>query len=186
MNENLKAIFGLHPKSMKHHLHLLLFLVLGVVSCAQSIPDVLEKYNDHTVEYITVASLDTLNTPMLLDARELEEFEVSHLDHALWVGYTDFNVETVQEMVPDKTTPLVVYCSLGVRSEEIGKQLKKAGYTNVKNLYGGIFEWKNQGRPVYDQDQQQTEKVHAFSKYWGRFLTNAHKVYTSKTKTNGQ
>jgi len=33
-----------------------------------------------------------------------------------------------------------VYCSLGIRSEVIAKKLKKAGYTNVFNLYGGIFE----------------------------------------------
>lgn len=186
MNENLKAIFGLHPKSMKRHLHLLLFLVLGVVSCAQSIPDVLEKYNDHTVEYITVASLDTLNTPMLLDARELEEFQVSHIKDAVYVGYTDFDIKSTQEKIPDPNTPLVVYCSIGVRSEDIAEQLITAGYTNVKNLYGGIFEWKNQGRPVVDQTQKQTEKVHAFSKYWGRFLTNAEKVYANKSNTHGQ
>ena len=42
-----------------------------------------------------------------------------------------------------KKTPTIVYCTIGARSETIGEKLKKNGFTNVYNLYGGIFEWKN-------------------------------------------
>ena len=53
----------------------------------------------------------------------------------------------------------------------------QAGYSNVKNLYGGIFEWKNEGHPVYDSEGKETEKVHAFSKHWGKLLKEGKKVY---------
>lgn len=118
-----------------------------------------------------------MGTTLVLDAREKEEFQVSHLKDAVWVGYEDFDLDQVMQQVPNKQNPIVVYCSIGVRSEDIGERLKNAGYTNVKNLYGGIFEWKNKGYPVYDEQQQETEKVHAFNTYWGRFLTNADKIY---------
>ena len=71
----------------------------------------------------------------------------------------------------------VVYCSIGVRSEKIGEKLQAAGYTNVKNLYGGIFQWKGEGEKVVDSLGLSTERVHAFSKLWGKLLTNAKKVY---------
>lgn len=74
----------------------------------------------------------------------------------------------------------MVYCSIGVRSEQIGEQLKQVGYSNIKNLYGGIFEWKNTGNTVVDSLDNPTEKVHAFTKTWGKLLRKGNKVYASK------
>jgi len=71
---------------------------------------------------------------------------------------------------------IVVYCSLGIRSEIIGKQLIAEGYTAVYNLYGGIFEWVNKGKAVYNNTQE-TSKVHAYSKSWGSYLLKGTKVY---------
>ena len=163
---------------------LILFLTINFASCAQnSIPKVLEKYNENTVDYISVEALREIDTIVLLDTREREEYMVSHLKNSIWVGYKSFEVDQVLKTVPNLETPIVVYCSVGVRSENIGEKLKKAGFSNIKNLYGGIFAWKNNGFPVYDSQGENTEKVHAFSKYWGSLLTNADKVYTHKTKT---
>ncbi|MEX0288482.1 MAG: rhodanese-like domain-containing protein [Flavobacteriaceae bacterium] len=163
---------------------LTLCIVINFASCAQnSIPNVLEKYNEHTVDYISVKELHETDTIVLLDAREREEYMVSNLKNSVWVGHKTFEVDNVKKTIPNPDTPIVVYCSIGVRSEEIGEKLKKAGFSNVKNLYGGIFAWKNNGFPVYDSQGEDTEKVHAYSKYWGSLLTNADKVYTDKTKT---
>ena len=93
------------------------------------------------------------------------------------MGFRDFDIDRVTRAIPSRDTPLVVYCSIGVRSEKIGEKLKEAGYKKVYNLYGGIFKWKNSGNPVVDSNGEPTEKVHAYSRYWGRFLTNAEKVY---------
>ena len=111
----------------------------------------------------------------------MEEFEGSHLHQAYWVGYKTFEIEKIQKQIPDISSPIVVYCSIGVRSEKIGERLKKAGYSNVRNLYGGIFKWKINGQIVVDSNGEPTERVHAFSKLWGDLLTNAEKVYSSKT-----
>ena len=59
-----------------------------------------------------------------------------------------------------------MYCSLGIRSETVGEKLKAAGYTNVYNLYGGIFEWKNKDFTVLDAEEKETNEVHTFNKYW--------------------
>ncbi|MCE2613210.1 rhodanese-like domain-containing protein [Flavobacteriaceae bacterium D16] len=156
------------------------FLLIGLMaSCPgqQNIEEMLDLYNKESVPYIQVSELAKEGELTLLDTRESEEFKVSHLENAKWVGYDQFDIDLFLSRYPDKNKPLVVYCSIGVRSEDIGEQLLEAGYTNVQNLYGGIFEWKNKGYPVVDTQEEITEKVHAYSKYWGKLLTNAEKVY---------
>ena len=72
---------------------------------------------------------------------------------------------------------IVVYCSIGVRSAKIAQQLKDEGYTNVFNLYGGIFEWKNNNFQVFDLKEKETEKVHVYDKDWAIWLIKGEKVY---------
>lgn len=130
-----------------------------------------------TVPTITVKELGQkdLSKVVLLDSREKKEYEVSHLKNARWVGYDDFKMSRVNGIPKD--SPIVIYCSVGVRSEKIGEKLVAAGYTNVHNLYGSIFEWVNEGYTVYDTAGKPTEKVHAYSKTWGIWLKKGEKVY---------
>jgi rhodanese-related sulfurtransferase len=120
-------------------------------------------------------AVNQFNNYIFLDAREAEEYNVSHILNSRFVGYKKFSLPTLD--VADKKKPIVVYCSIGKRSDEITKKLTEAGFDNVKNLYGGIFEWVNQGHPVYDSQNKQTDSVHAYSKFWGRWLEKGIKVY---------
>ena len=146
-----------------------------------TIEETLARFNNGNVPYISVKELQSLNDFVLLDTREKEEFAVSHIPGASWVGYTTFNMDNALEHLPRKDIPVVVYCSVGVRSENIGKKLQKAGYTKVKNLYGGIFQWKNADNTVVDPKGNPTEKVHAFNQHWGKLLTKGDKIYNAKS-----
>ena len=110
-----------------------------------------------------------------LDARAENEYQVSHIRGATWVGYEEFNLEKVSKQ--NKTDPIVIYCSVGYRSEKIGEKLIEAGFTNVSNLYGGIFEWVNQGNTIVNKKGEKTPNIHAYSKTWGIWLTKGVKVY---------
>ncbi|HHB78887.1 MAG TPA: rhodanese-like domain-containing protein [Saprospiraceae bacterium] len=103
---------------------------------------------------------------LILDAREREEFDVSHLPEAQFAGYKHFDIEDWKDI--DKNTRIVVYCSVGYRSEKIGKKLKKAGFTHVFNLYGGLFEWVNRHHPLAGD----SKKVHTYNKKWSRWVMN--------------
>ncbi|ARS34435.1 rhodanese [Pontibacter actiniarum] len=118
--------------------------------------------------------LQAAEKPLLLDTRQAEEYKVSHLPGARFVDYETFKVAQLADVPHD--TPIVLYCAVGYRSERVGEQLKAAGYTSVQNLYGGIFEWVNQGYPVYSQ-KGKTVKVHAYSRAWGVWLRKGEKVY---------
>jgi rhodanese-related sulfurtransferase len=114
-------------------------------------------------------------TVVLLDTRSQKEFEISHLPQALFIDYESFAMTKLQNI--SREAPIIVYCSVGVRSEHIGEKLQQAGFKNVRNLYGGIFEWKNKGFAVYNHQNVPTDSVHAYNRYWGQWLTKATKVY---------
>lgn len=115
------------------------------------------------------------SSAIFLDAREGREFAVSRIKGADWVGYDDFDLKRLKSIPKDQ--PIIVYCSVGYRSEKVTEKLEAAGYKNVQNLVGGIFEWKNRGFTVVDSLGKKTERVHAFNKVWGRWLKNGIKVY---------
>jgi len=163
---------------MKYILTFSIFLLTFSIHAQKNLSGLLKEMNQETIPYIYVDSLHTISTDViLLDAREKNEYKVSHLKGAKFVGYNKFNLKKTIKSLPDKNAKIVVYCSLGVRSEDIGEQLKNAGYTNVLNLYGGIFEWKNNDYKVYNKKEKETEKVHAFDKNWGIWLLKGTKVY---------
>ncbi len=111
----------------------------------------------------------------ILDTREKEEYQVSHIPGSSWVGYESFAPKRVKAF--EESDTIVVYCSVGYRSEKIGEKLRAMGYKNVYNLYGGIFEWKNEGNTVVDQSGMNTEKVHTYNEDWSVWLEKGEKVY---------
>ncbi len=75
----------------------------------------------------------------LIDVRTVAEYQEGHI-----AGAKNFPLDQVVSKVsaayPDKTTPIIVYCRSGRRSEEAAKELRKAGYTTVYDM-GGIMAW---------------------------------------------
>ena len=155
-----------------------LILLLSYVGFTQdNLDELLKKYNDQGVPYISVEELASPETKaILLDSREPKEYKTSHIRGATCIGYDNFNLDSIKKSYPNKDKKIVVYCSISIRSETIGEKLKKAGYTNVYNLYGGIFEWINQGNTVVDSNGI-TNATHAYDETWGIWLTKGRKVY---------
>ncbi|MCY7420462.1 MAG: rhodanese-like domain-containing protein [Chitinophagaceae bacterium] len=156
------------------------FLLMSANTNAQvqskSFNFVLKTLLSHHVPEISVpAAVKAKDVAVFLDAREPEEYDVSHLPNARFTGYNHFDEKQLNDL--PKNTPIIVYCAVGKRSENISERLIKSGFTHVKNLYGGIFEWVNQGQQVYDSNNQRVNKVHAYSRLWGKFLDRGEKVY---------
>ncbi len=112
---------------------------------------------------------------VILDTRTVEEYEVSHIAGSRLIDYDSFKKADVKDIPKD--AEVIVYCSVGYRSERIGEKLQKLGYANVKNLYGGIFDWKNKGHEVINRVGQPTDSVHTYNFAWSKWLFNGVKVY---------
>lgn len=129
-----------------------------------------------TVPFITSDNLlENYENYTILDSREINEYNISHLKKAIHVGYDNFNMNTTSKKL-SLNTPIVVYCSVGYRSEKIAEKLIKKGY-KVYNLYGGIFDWKNKKNTVINTSNIETNKVHCYNEEWSKWLVNGEKVY---------
>ena len=165
---------------MKRLIILYALMCSGLANCQSvdttAFTTMLSSLLSHTVNEVKVNDIDTANhTIQFIDTRELEEYETSHIKNSIWVGYDDFNLSRLDSI--NKNTPIIVYCSVGYRSEKIGEVLLKNGYTNVSNLYGGIFEWSNQCMPIYDNTKTITTSVHTYNEEWSKWLLYGVKVY---------
>ncbi|SNT16278.1 Rhodanese-related sulfurtransferase [Ekhidna lutea] len=155
----------------------ILLLISTITSCGQkTFDEKMESLYKKTVPLIKADSLKPkLAGVVILDTRSEEEYQVSHINGARFVDYDNFEVGQVSNI--SKDTEVIVYCSVGYRSERVGEKLQKAGYTNVKNLYGGIFGWKNEGFEVVGMNNLPTDSVHVYNRLWGRWLFKGTKVY---------
>jgi len=78
----------------------------------------------------------------VLDVRTKEEFATGHLTNATLIPWTDkdFADRAVKELDPRK--PVLVYCQGGVRSANAAAALAKHGFTDVRDLAGGMLAWQ--------------------------------------------
>ncbi len=111
--------------------------------------------------------------PLILDARTSAEYKVSHIKGAK-LALTISAATRVIGTRP-KTDPIVVYCSVGYRSAELARALQREGYSQVFNLSGSIFQWRNEGRPVFAGDTR-VQKVHPYDRHWGALLNPEYRA----------
>ncbi len=80
----------------------------------------------------------------LVDVREKHEWDEGYIPGAIHVprGYLELDIE---EAVPDKDKPLVLYCAGGVRSVLAADTLKRLGYREPISMAGGFGMWKGLG-----------------------------------------
>jgi molybdopterin/thiamine biosynthesis adenylyltransferase/rhodanese-related sulfurtransferase len=100
-------------------------------------------------EIVEVDARQAQETPgaAWIDVREGDEWQEGHIPGAVHVprGYLESRIETA---VPDKSTPVILYCAAGSRSAFAAKTLIDLGYTNVSSLHGGFTDWKRNGNEI--------------------------------------
>ena len=120
---------------------------------------------------------------LLIDARSVEEFSVSHIKGSKHV-LPDTTVAEFQSRFGDKIAgqDVVFYCAVGVRSSTLATRvagvLKDKGARSVSNMAGGIFAWHNQERPLVDANGA-TQSVHSYDKWWGRLVARPEHSQTT-------
>jgi adenylyltransferase/sulfurtransferase len=83
--------------------------------------------------------LDQGDHPFILDVREPHEYAIVNLGAALIpLGQVP---DRAADLSVSKDEEIIVHCKSGARSQKAALALKAAGFTNVKNLAGGITAW---------------------------------------------
>jgi rhodanese-related sulfurtransferase len=91
------------------------------------------------------ARLDRNERPLLLDVRQDWETRLCRLENALHIPIEEIELR-VDEL--DPSDEIVVYCHQGVRSAAVAEYLRSVGFTDVKNLAGGLDAWARTVEPT--------------------------------------
>lgn len=118
--------------------------------------------------------------PVVLDARSQAEYAVSHLNGSDRIDPDFPGLEKLAGI--SRSQPIVVYCSIGYRSAAVVKQLEQAGFTQVQNLEGSLFQWVNEGHSVF-QGEHLVQGVHPYDPIWGKLLKPQHRTHGHATRT---
>jgi rhodanese-related sulfurtransferase len=88
--------------------------------------------------------------PFVLDVRETAEMAKGKI-----AGSTNIPIRDLPKMIAklpqSKTAPILVYCQVGYRGGIGMTVLRMLGYTNVKNIRGGLDGWEKAGLPVVEK-----------------------------------
>jgi rhodanese-related sulfurtransferase len=87
------------------------------------------------------------NNALVLDVRELTEFETGHIVNAKHIPLAAL-AERMNELKKYKDKPILVNCQRGMRSAKACDILRKEEFTQVHNLQGGIEAWLSAKLPV--------------------------------------
>jgi sulfur-carrier protein adenylyltransferase/sulfurtransferase len=101
----------------------------------------------------------------IVDVREAEEFAAGHIPGAAHVprSYLETRIESV---VPDRSTPVILYCASGNRSAYGARTLQQdLGYENVRSMLGGITLWKDRGYEVQVPRALSAEQRERYSRH---------------------
>ncbi len=82
----------------------------------------------------------------IIDVREVEEWEQGFVPDSLHIGrsYIEMNIEA---FLPERATPIALYCSSEIRSYFAARDLRAMGYEDVAVIRGGFNAWKSAGLP---------------------------------------
>ncbi|HLF68459.1 MAG TPA: molybdopterin-synthase adenylyltransferase MoeB [Gaiellaceae bacterium] len=112
--------------------------------------ELLARVKEEIEEISTIEAherLESSEPPLFVDVREPDEWEEGHIPGAIHV--TRGRLESrIEGLVPDKSRPVAVYCSVGSRSAFAAKALGEMGYEDVVNVAGGFTDWKRNGFEV--------------------------------------
>jgi len=116
---------------------------------------------EQALEEIKAANGDLV----LLDIREPHEHAEVHLEGDVLVPPVEV-AERIDELAPDTSQRLILYCRSGARSARAANLLKEQfGYDNVANVDGGILAWQEAGLPVDEAEGMTAEQRERYSRH---------------------
>lgn len=115
---------------------------------------------------------------LIVDARRLDEFQISHIPQAqhLWFRSTDKEIVDYLKRESESGKPLKVaaYCSVGYRSSILVDRINSLSNSDpelsnvsAQNVQGSIFKWFNEGRPIVDSKGHETKFLHPYNRFFG-------------------
>ena len=110
-------------------------LSLMIVACAPDVPSVTPNQ---------AADLLAESKAVIIDVREIEEWDEQHIKGAMFIPLTQIK-KHIGSLAKYKDSTVIVQCRSGRRSSLAAGTLISAGFSKIYNLEGGILAWNKQG-----------------------------------------
>ena len=88
--------------------------------------------------------------PFILDVRETAEMAKGKIAGSVNIPIRDLP-KMIAKLPDSKTAPILIYCQVGYRGGIGMTVLRMWGYTNVRNIRGGLDGWEKAGLPVVEK-----------------------------------
>ena len=111
--------------------------------------DLVAKARERVVEVEGDSVKRRIAEVTIVDVREADEHSQGVIPGAILLS-RGLLERDIGSLVPDQSTPLVLYCAGGARSALAAATLSDMGYQNVESLRGGFDRWKADGHPWGD------------------------------------
>ncbi len=93
-----------------------------------------------TIPELTPDQVKERTDALLIDVRELDEWEAGHIEGARHVALSDLKQGKIPNDLP-QDQDIILYCLKGIRSMHAAQILRAQGYLNLWNMSGGYEIW---------------------------------------------
>jgi rhodanese-related sulfurtransferase len=128
-----------------------LALASGTVLSADNISSLTHPQTATSAQYLiptvtpqVASDAVTQQHALIVDVRETNEVTAAHIPGAINIPLSQLK-QRLTELDNYKNSEIITQCRTGGRSAEALKILTASGFTNVKNLEGGILAWEKAG-----------------------------------------
>lgn len=125
----------------------IILIVVAVVSGAALLIPALQR-RGAKVSLLQATQLINQPKSIIIDVRDIAEFETGHIKGAKNIPLTELN-NRLSEIEKSKAHPAIIVCATGKRSATAVALLLKAGFTQAVSLEGGLTAWREQGLPTF-------------------------------------
>jgi len=101
---------------------------------------------------------------VLLDIREAEEIASGYIKGTIFLPQGRLEKE-IENLLPDKNVPIVVYCAGGIRSLKAARVMQEKGYKNVFSMAKGIDGWEAAGYEVVSDSELTRDQLTRYSRH---------------------
>ncbi len=101
----------------------------------------------HQLSLFQATQLINQGKAAIIDVRDSYDFSAGHMRDAKNIPAKELP-QRLGELEKLKSKAVIVVCSSGKQSVKAAAQLKKAGFSEVYGLDGGMAAWQAQGMPV--------------------------------------
>ena len=119
-------------------------LVMGICLWLSSALSFAETATTSTVAPKEAATMQANNQAIILDVRELNEWQEQHIAGAIHIPLSQLQ-DRLPELSRYKNSPIITQCRSGKRSAQAQEALQSAGFSDVYNLNGGLNAWLKDG-----------------------------------------